>query len=54
MNGGLTNGAHGGFGERGNSATLDKVDKLRELIGSRISLPQVHTIILFLFLHIMP
>ncbi|KAI6597386.1 hypothetical protein MCOR06_002073 [Pyricularia oryzae] len=41
MNGGLTNGAHGGFGERGNSATLDKVDKLRELIGSRISLPQL-------------
>lgn len=49
MNGGLTNGAHGGFGERGNSATLDKVDKLRELIGSRISLPQVHTIIIFYF-----
>ncbi|TLS21268.1 uncharacterized protein PpBr36_10533 [Pyricularia pennisetigena] len=42
MNGGFTNGAtHSGLGERGNSPTLDKVDKLRELIGSRISLPQL-------------
>ncbi|KAI6514562.1 hypothetical protein MCOR10_008575 [Pyricularia oryzae] len=41
MNSGFVNGVNGGFGERGNSATLDKVDKLRELIGSRISLPQL-------------
>ncbi|KAI6364785.1 hypothetical protein MCOR25_005580 [Pyricularia grisea] len=41
MNSGFFNGVNGGLGERGNSATLDKVDKLRELIGSRISLPQL-------------
>ncbi|KAI6505991.1 hypothetical protein MCOR10_011535 [Pyricularia oryzae] len=41
MNSGFVNG---GFGERGNSAILDKVDKLRELIGSRVSLPQLFVV----------
>ncbi|KAI6514252.1 hypothetical protein MCOR16_010603 [Pyricularia oryzae] len=41
MNSGFVNG---GFGERENLATLDKVDKLRELIGSRVSLPQLFVV----------